>query len=209
MWPDRLMGVFDERLRQVKVKTLAPLARRYAEMSPLQITVVGFFVGLVCAGTAAVGNYWAALALWLLNRTLDGLDGEVARLTGKQSDWGGYLDIVCDFVIYALVPFALAWSLKSPLALFAVAFLLVTFYINAASWLYLSALLEKRRHQAQSLTSIVFPSGLIEGTETVMFYTLFLLLPAWSPYLMFLMAFLIIITIFQRLSWAESQLGHE
>jgi phosphatidylglycerophosphate synthase len=201
------MGVLDERLRQVKVKVLTPLAKRYSEMKPLQITVAAFLVGLLCAGTAAIGNYWAALLLWLVNRTLDGLDGEVARLTNKQSDWGGYLDIVCDFVIYALVPFALAWSLKSPLALFAVAFLLVTFYVNAGSWLYLSALLEKRRVQHESsFTSIVFPAGLIEGTETVVFYALFLLLPAWSPYLMVLMALLVIVTIFQRLSWAESQL---
>jgi phosphatidylglycerophosphate synthase len=208
--PVTLEGVLDERLRVIKVKALAPLAKRYAEMQPLQITVAAFCAGLLCALTAATQNYWAALALWLLNRILDGLDGEVARLSDKQSDWGGYIDIMCDFVIYALVPFALAWSLKSPLALFAVAFLLITFYINAGSWLYLSALLEKRQriNRETSLTSIVFPTGLIEGTETVIFYCLFLLLPGLAPYLMFLMAFLVIITIFQRLSWAESQLHH-
>jgi phosphatidylglycerophosphate synthase len=198
--------VLDERFRHIKVKALAPLARRYAEMQPLQITMAAFFVGLLCAGMAAVGNHWLALLLWLINRLLDGLDGEVARFTGQQSDWGGYLDILCDFVIYALVPFALAWSLKTPGALFAVAFLLVTFYINAASWLYLSALLEKRQRTEVSLTSITFPTGLIEGTETVIFYSLFLILPTFAPYLMSLMALLVIITIFQRLSWAESQL---
>jgi phosphatidylglycerophosphate synthase len=204
--------VFDERLRTIKINVLAPLAKRYSGMNPLQVTSAAFVVGLLAAATAAVGNYWAALLLWLLNRLLDGLDGEVARLTGKQSDWGGYLDIVCDFVVYALVPFALAWSLNSPGALFAVAFLLVTFYVNSGSWLYMSALIEKRRDPSQmltgskALTSIRIPTGLIEGTETIIFYSLFLLLPALAPYLMMLMAFLVIITIFQRLSWAESQL---
>ncbi len=200
--------MLDERLRVVKVKALEPLAKRYAGTSPLQITVAAFAVGLLCAATAAVGNYWAALLLWLVNRILDGLDGEVARLSGRQSDWGGYIDIICDFVVYALVPFALAWSLKSPGALFAVAFLLVTFYVNAGSWLYLSALLEKRQRASResSLTSIVFPTGLIEGTETIFFYSLFLFLPAFAPYLMSAMALLVIITIFQRLSWAETQL---
>jgi phosphatidylglycerophosphate synthase len=199
--------VLDERLRQVKVRVLAPLAKRYAGTHPLQITVAAFAIGLLCAATAAASNYWLALALWLVNRLLDGLDGEVARLTAKQSDWGGYLDIICDFVIYALVPFALAWSLKTPGAFFAVAFLLVTFYVNAASWMYLSALLEKRKAGQDSLTSIVFPKGLIEGAETIIFYSLFLLLPTVAPSLMCVMALLVIITIFQRLSWAESQLN--
>lgn len=206
--------MFDEQLRTVKVNMLAPLAKRYSRIHPLQFTVAAFTVGLLAAATAAVGNYWAALLLWLVNRVLDGLDGEVARLTGKQSDWGGYLDIVCDFVVYALVPFALAWSLGSPGALFAVAFLLLTFYVNAGSWLYMSALIEKRRSSseaplAQTLTSIKIPTGLIEGTETIVFYSLFLLLPAYAPYFMILMGFLVIITIFQRLSWAESQLQDE
>jgi phosphatidylglycerophosphate synthase len=204
--------VLDERLRAVKVNVLAPLAKRYSEIHPLQLTGVAFTVGLLAAATATTGNYSIALLLWLVNRVLDGLDGEVARLTEKQSDWGGYLDIVCDFVVYALVPFALAWSLGSPGALFAVAFLLVTFYVNAGSWLYMSALIEKRRSssetptQSKTLTSIKIPTGFIEGTETIVFYSLFLLLPAYAPYLMVLMAFLVILTIFQRLSWAESQL---
>jgi phosphatidylglycerophosphate synthase len=204
--------VLDERLRLVKAKVLAPLAQRYSATHPLQITTTAFFAGLLCAGTAAVGNYWLALGLWFINRVLDGLDGEVARLSGKQSDWGGYLDIVCDFVIYALVPFALAWSLKTPGAFFAVGFLLITFYVNAASWLYLYALLEKRqRVEHKALTSITFPKGLIEGTETIIFYSVFLLLPTFAPsvvpYAMCLMAFLVIVTIFQRLNWAESQLN--
>jgi phosphatidylglycerophosphate synthase len=201
--------VLDERLRAVKRGILAPLAKRYSEIHPLQFTTSAFVAGLLAALAAAVGNTWAALLLWLVNRLLDGLDGEVARLTNKQTDWGGYLDIICDFVVYGLLPFALAWSLSSPGALFAVAFLLITFYVNAGSWLYLSALLEKRSRSSVSYTSIAFPTGLIEGTETIIFYSLFLIFPSSSPYLMLLMAFLVIITIFQRLSWAESQLQDE
>jgi phosphatidylglycerophosphate synthase len=198
--------VLDERLRHVKVKVLAPLAKRFSTAPPLQLTINAFIAGLLCALAAGVGNYWIALLLWFLNRLLDGLDGEVARLAKKQSDWGGYIDIVCDFAVYALIPFALAWSLGSPGAFFAVAFLLITFYVNAGSWLYLSALLEKRSPATATYTSITFPTGLIEGTETILFYSLFLLLPTLAPYLMVLMALLVIITIFQRLSWAEAQL---
>jgi phosphatidylglycerophosphate synthase len=198
--------VFDERLRTVKARLLTPVATRFADTSPIQLTLAAFVLGLLAAFAAGRGMYLSALLLWLANRFLDGLDGEVARLTGQQSDWGGYLDIVCDFAVYALLPLAAAWSLGTPGAFFAVAFLLVTFYVNAATWLYLSALLGKRARSSPTYTSIPIPTGLIEGTETILFYSLFLLLPAYAPYLMVAMAFLVIITIFQRLSWAETQL---
>jgi phosphatidylglycerophosphate synthase len=204
--------VFDERFRTIKARLLTPVATRFADTSPIQLTLAAFVLGLLAAFAAGGGMYLTAFLLWLANRFLDGLDGEVARLTGQQSDWGGYLDIVCDFAVYALLPLATAWSLGTPGAFFAVAFLLVTFYVNAAAWLYLSALLEKRTQTnsvtplRSAYTSIPIPTGLIEGTETILFYSLFLLLPAYAPYLMVAMAFLVIITIFQRLSWAETQL---
>jgi hypothetical protein len=39
-------------------------------------------------------------------------DGFVARLAKKQTDFGGYLDIVCDFAIYALLPVSIASSVQ-------------------------------------------------------------------------------------------------
>ncbi|MGL4610310.1 MAG: CDP-alcohol phosphatidyltransferase family protein [Trueperaceae bacterium] len=197
--------MFDERLRVVKANVFVPVAQRFSDIPPLQITLLAFVVGLSAALTAGLGYYLVALLLWLANRFLDGLDGEVARLRKEQSDWGGYLDIICDFAIYALLPFALVWSLGSLGTFLAFAFLLLTFYVNAGSWLYLSALLEKRAHSS-GYTSIAFPSGFVEGAETIIFYSLFLVFPAFAPYLMLVMALLIIFTIFQRLSWAESNL---
>ena len=149
------------------------------------------------------GRYGLALLAWLLNRFLDGLDGEVARLKNQHSDWGGYLDILADFVIYALLPISLMVSNTSLSGWFALAFMLACFYVNAASWMYLSALLEKRQARPE-VTSITMPKGLIEGTETIIFYCLFIIFPEFLPILYSLMALLVIITIFQRLSWAES-----
>ena len=112
---------------------------------------------------------------------------------------------MADFAIYALLPIALVVSNPSLSGWFALAFMLACFYINAASWMYLSALLEKRQ-SSQGLTSIAMPSGLIEGSETIIVYCLFIVFHNLLPVLYTVMAMLVIITIFQRLSWAESEL---
>jgi len=44
-----------------------------------------------------------AVALWLLSRLADGLDGPVASVQGTASDRGGLVDIVFDTIGYALM----------------------------------------------------------------------------------------------------------
>ncbi len=50
------------------------------------------------------------------------------------------------------------------------------------------------------------PGGLIEGTETVLFFTLFLVFPDSSVYVFRLMGLLVVATIVQRLVWAREHL---
>jgi phosphatidylserine synthase len=197
--------MFDSELRVVKHKLLLPVAERIT-VSAAYLTGLSFTVGLLSVMFAWQGQYSLALVTWLLNRVLDGLDGEVARLNGQQSDWGGYLDILCDFVIYSFLPIGLFMSNPSVSGGFALGFMLACFYVNSASWLYLSALLEKRQ-DSQGLTSIAMPKGLIEGTETIVMYGVFIVFHDLLPILFALMALLVIVTIFQRLSWAESILN--
>jgi phosphatidylglycerophosphate synthase len=45
----------------------------------------------------------AALALIIISRIGDGLDGSVARASAR-TDFGGYLDITLDFVFYGAIP---------------------------------------------------------------------------------------------------------
>ncbi len=194
--------MFDPELRVVKQRLLSPLAKQVS-VSASYLTGLGFAVGLLAVMFAWQGRYGLALLAWLFNRLLDGLDGEVARVKTQQSDWGGYLDILADFVIYALLPIGLIMSNTSLSGWFALAFMLACFYVNAASWLYLSALLEKRQAK-QEITSINMPKGLIEGTETIVLYCLFILFHNYLAILYSLMGLLVIITIFQRMSWAES-----
>jgi hypothetical protein len=49
-----------------------------------------------------------------------------------------------DFTIYSVVPIAIAHGDPSDTRWLVVSFLLGTYFVNAASWMYLSAILEKQ-----------------------------------------------------------------
>lgn len=197
--------MFDQQMRRVKDTAFAPIGRLFGRFSPLALTGVALLFGV---GTAVFLFYqlypWALLA-WLLNRSFDALDGVVARQQARQSDFGGYLDTVADFLVYALVPVGLALGRPSAAGMILLPILLTSFYVNAASWMYLAAILEKRGAGAKARTeetTITMPAGLVGGTETILFFLAFILFPGWYPWLFGLMAALIGLTIIQRLYWA-------
>ena len=143
------------------------------------VTLIGLAVGLFAAGLIAVGvPLWLALIALLIGRLLDGLDGAVARATYK-TDFGGYLDIVCDFVFYAAIPLAFVARDPSGNGL-AGAFLLATFYVNGATFLGYAIMAEKRgmKTEAQGQKSLYYAAGLLEGTETIAFFVLICLIPS-------------------------------
>lgn len=204
--------MLDHTLRVYKDDLLRPVAGHLGRISPNAITILAMMVGLAAAGAAGLQWYWAALILWLLNRVLDGLDGMVARAHARQSDFGGYLDIVLDFVVYAAVPVGLYLGKPSEALALALILLLSSFYINAASWIYLSAILEKRAAGASArgeLTTVAMPSGLVGGTETILFYSVFLLWPDGLPWLFAAMTVMVMLGVGQRLRWARRNLTHD
>ncbi len=167
----------DALLRRQKDRLLQPLVERFLkEISPNHLSILAVVPGILAAVAVLYGWMWVGLALWLLNRTLDGIDGLAARIHGKTSDWGGYLDLLLDFVVYLLVPLAFAWAQPSSQNLWALVFLIVSFQINTLSWTLLSAIVEKRhQNNTARLTTVEMPTGLIEGAETVIFFSLFFL----------------------------------
>ncbi len=199
--------MLDQWLRETKDAVFRPLIRGPLRTTPPErVTRAAFVAGLACALCAASGFYRAALALWGVNRLLDGLDGTMARVQKSQSDWGGYQDILLDHVVYALVPLGIAFAQAQPSVMAACALLQASYFVNTISWCYLAALLEKRQAGAASRgesTSITMPSALIEGTETVLFFSLFLLCPAWSGPLFSLKAGLVLVGVKQRWRFAS------
>ena len=202
--------MIDKYLRPVKEKLLFPFAKRIGKLlSPNQITVIAFLFGLMCIALIILKHPLVALSFWLINRIIDGLDGTVARISNKQTDWGGYIDIMLDFVIYAAIPICFTVSYgKGPLVYTALVVMLAVFYINSASWMYLSALLVKRdfHNKTGQLTSITMPAGLIEGTETIILYTIMFFYPGPLAFEFFLISGLTLIGIFQRMIWGYNNL---
>jgi phosphatidylglycerophosphate synthase len=195
--------MFDSQVRRLKDKLYQPLAKRLSKAPPASITILALITGLICAYLAAIGSVIPSLIMWLLSRVLDGFDGLVARLHGKQSDFGGYFDTVLDFVIYAAVPIGLVISQPTSTNYLFLTIMLASFYINTASWMYLAAILEKRAMRAENTqTTITVPSGLIGGTETISIYCVFLLFPTAIPILFGIFTALVFVTILQRLLWA-------
>lgn len=143
------------------------------------VTLFGLVMGLAAAGLIALqAPLWALVPL-ALSRVADGLDGAVARATQK-TDFGGYLDIFCDFVFYGAVPMGFVWADPSANGA-AGAFLLTSFYANGASFLGFAVLAEKARMQtnARGVKSLYFTGGLLEGTETIAFFVALCLWPSW------------------------------
>ena len=202
--------MFDHALRRHKDGLLAPVARAVpAAVHPSAITALALVPGLGAAAAAALGAPLVALALWLANRVLDGLDGTLARRRGLQSDTGAYADILLDVVVYAAIPLGLAAADGGRGAYAAAAVLLASFYVNAVSWAYLSALLERRGAGAAARgerTAVTMPPGLVEGAETVVLFALALALPALSVPLMWAMAAAVAAGAGQRALWARRAL---
>jgi len=71
-----------------------------------QITVANTIVGLVCGWLFAIPGYWPRLAaaiLFLISITIDGVDGELARLKMSETSFGGKLDVVTDNIVHVAV----------------------------------------------------------------------------------------------------------
>lgn len=198
--------MFDHLLRGLKDRLLMPLALLLRGVQPNLLSLVALVFGLGAAVAAARGAWGVGLGLWIMNRVTDGLDGTVARAADRQTDFGGYLDILLDFVVYAAIPLGFAIQSADRLVLLGAVALEGIFFVNACSWMYLSAILEKRASGARvtgELTTVTMPPALVAGFETVVFFALFYLFPTRVPTLFALMSALVGVNVVQRLLWAR------
>ncbi|MGB1161866.1 MAG: CDP-alcohol phosphatidyltransferase family protein [Alphaproteobacteria bacterium] len=171
--------MFDARIR----KLIDPPTNRLASwfvgrgISADQITLVGFFVGILTIPALWLGYPLVALLLIGLNRLADGLDGAVARQT-EPTDRGGFLDICLDFFFYSAVPFGFALMDPVQNALSA-SFLIFSFIGTGASFLAFAIFAEKRgiSTDLRGQKSLYYLGGLTEGFETIVFLVLICLFP--------------------------------
>jgi phosphatidylglycerophosphate synthase len=94
-------GIYARLNRRISI----PFSRLLIKL-PITANMVSIFtlgVGIASAAFFALGDYWNTLLgafLCLFASILDGCDGEVARLKLLESDFGCWLETVCDYVFY-------------------------------------------------------------------------------------------------------------
>ncbi|MBS1679672.1 MAG: CDP-alcohol phosphatidyltransferase family protein [Actinobacteria bacterium] len=197
-------------LDQVTRARLAPTLDRGAEVLDRlgvragALTAAGLVVGVGACVAAAAGLWFLALVLWLANRTLDGLDGPVARLSGA-SELGGMLDFVADFVVYS--GFVVGVAIAEPGARLACVVLLATYLVNNVALLSFSSVVERLGLGLGDVRSLRLTTGVAEGTETIVAYVLFCLFPEAAAGIAWAFAALVAVTAVQRVVSAARILG--
>ena len=195
--------MLDKVLTPIAHSVLSPIvsALNQRGVLPDQVTLTGFVIGMLCIPLLYL-NWWnAALIVIVINRIFDGIDGELARLQGSQSDAGGFLDICLDFLFYSAVPlgFVLADSQNNGIA---GAALIFSFIGTGSSFLAFAIMAERyklKRIQFEN-KSFHYLNGLTEGSETIFFFVLFCLFPAYFNMLAWLFVAACCITIITRIS---------
>ncbi len=191
--------MFDAKLRPLIDPPLNAMGRALAGVGigANAITLVGLVTG-VAAGVAIALSQWPfGLALIVASRLLDGLDGAVARAT-RPTDFGGYLDIVADYVFYVAIPVGFAIAAETnrlPAVL-----LIASFTLTCASFLVFAAIAAKRGEEStkHGAKSFFYSTGLAEGAETIAVFIAMCLWPAQFPAIAIGFAALCLLTVVQR-----------
>ena len=96
-------------MRRVKGRTI----KKGIYLLPSFITISSLFSGVYAVSRAYTGYYEQAVIFGLLCILLDGLDGNIARLTHTESRFGAELDSLTDVVVFGCFPALIVyqWSL--------------------------------------------------------------------------------------------------
>ena len=110
-----------------------------------------------------------ALFIFLFGRILDGVDGIVANKTGI-TEFGGFIDIVFDFISYSLVP--LAFILKDNSNAIFGSILLATFFGTSSTFFGIAIFKKNKSIKNNTEKSFFHVGGFMGGTITIFFLSL-------------------------------------
>jgi CDP-alcohol phosphatidyltransferase len=90
--------------RKISWRISYRLAR--TRIRPNQVTIANTLLGFFCAFLFATPNYGARLLgalLFVVSITIDGVDGELARLKMSETEFGGKLDVITDNIVHIAI----------------------------------------------------------------------------------------------------------
>jgi len=159
---------------------LDPVARSIPRwIDPTHITAAAFVAGMhACFMSTAQSSSMLAICFWVANRFLDCLDGSLARHRKIASDLGAFLDLLSDFVVYSILPIAVAYGQDDVLHhvdWVTIALLEATFHVNNFTLFYSAAVAAQK--DDREVTSVTMRPALVEGFESGLLFTMMLIWP--------------------------------
>ncbi len=199
--------MFDVQLRAVidpGLNHLAYMAARTGITANI-ITTAGAVLAVGAGYAVSRQSFLWALTLIAVNRLLDGLDGAIARINGPTT-FGGYLDSIADYVFYVAVPVGFGLAAKENVV--AAMILIAAFTLTAVSFLAYAAIAAKLNvEETHGPKAFFYSAGLMEGGETIGFFAVMCIFPAYFVPLAWIFVGLCCVTILQRLMLASQQFG--
>jgi archaetidylinositol phosphate synthase len=138
------------------------------KMTPNIITCFAFFIGVASAVFIGLGKPYLALLLLWLSGIMDVLDGTVARLTGKSSLTGAYIDLIFDRMVEAII--ILGFVFLEPSSYLAYIVFLISVIFNFTTFIVAGALFKNT-----GMKSIHYDCGIVERTEAFIVFSLMIL----------------------------------
>lgn len=170
--------MFDEPFRRAFQPVVTPLVRRlaHAGVTPDAVTAASFLIAVGAAATLVTVGPVTGVAIWLVSRVGDGLDGVLARNTGLSSAFGGFLDITLDMVAYSAM--VLAFAIVYPQHALAWSAVLAGYVVVITTTLALSDAARSRGTRVGSTDrTFQFTRGITEAGETNLAYVVWALWP--------------------------------
>ena len=166
------------------------------KIAPNILTIVGLPINLAAAASFAFGRMWLGGLLILAAGLFDMLDGAVARVSGSDTEFGGFLDSVIDRYsdLGILMGLVIFYSLGGETLN-----LILVFVILVGS-----VLTSYIRAKAESIISVKCNVGLVERPERIILLAAGAL-SGFMPVSLWILAFLTNITALQRIhfTWKE------
>ena len=197
--------MFDKQLQIILQKPLKYISKKLIQyISANKISLVGFLFGILMCISIVINLFNLSIVFLILNRLLDGIDGSLARLS-HPTPLGSFIDIVFDFLIYS--GFVLSFGIFNENNLLVCSLLLFSYIGTGTTFLARAAIEKKFFFYGQKINydskninkGLFYTSGLVEGTETIIFMLLCLFAPNYFNLFGSLFFFFCLITVVSRI----------
>jgi phosphatidylglycerophosphate synthase len=168
---------------------VTPKLVKFSWLQPWMITVCSAGLGVIAGTVFALGWGWLAGFIATIAQVLDGVDGQFARVTGRQSLGGAFLDSVLDrYADGAMVMGLVIYLIRLPVSLPLWLLLVLGFFALVGS-----SLISYSSARAETLgIHLGKPTLANKGTRTTVMVTCALGTLIWVPMPMIALCYLVV-----------------